>query len=212
MRKGEGILAGIIYPSAWYRGKTRVGVTSRERRDASVLALSHRPSRVATDSSCRCKRTNEKEYVYVYPHVFLRVECTVTPAGRVTPFPVISDCQWSPLPLARSRSIDSHASGIENQLSDLIFWSWRGSRSSGGCVVVVHLPARILKATRSSGGAQETLKIHRRPEMSESQGQYCCCGAASAYTRVERGVCGASRGFSVKFRCYSLTLTFSRED
>ncbi|EGI64793.1 hypothetical protein G5I_06983 [Acromyrmex echinatior] len=48
----------------------------------------------------------------------------------------------------------------------------RGARSGGGSAVSwwCTLPARILKATRSSGGTQETVKIHRRPEMSESQG------------------------------------------
>ncbi|KYN34834.1 hypothetical protein ALC56_10802 [Trachymyrmex septentrionalis] len=48
----------------------------------------------------------------------------------------------------------------------------RGARSGGDSAVSwwCTLPARILKATRSSGGTQETVKIHRRPEMSESQG------------------------------------------
>jgi len=49
-------------------------------------------------------------------------------------------------------------------------WCCRGA-------VKVHPPARgVLRATRSSGGAQEAVKIHRRPEMSESQGQCCCRG------------------------------------
>ncbi|KYN06927.1 hypothetical protein ALC62_02162 [Cyphomyrmex costatus] len=47
----------------------------------------------------------------------------------------------------------------------------RGARSGSGAAVSwwCTLSVRILKATRSSGGTQETIKIHRRPEMSESQ-------------------------------------------
>lgn len=140
MRKGEGILAGIIYPATWYRRKTRVGVTSRERRNSSVLALSHRPSRAATDSSCHRERTNEKKCVYVCmcPHVSLRVECIVTPAGRnpfrFTPFPVISDCQWSSLPLAKSRSIGCTRAGLGTSYQPLSF-----EANAGGEVIVVPL-------------------------------------------------------------------------
>jgi len=59
---------------------------------------------------------------------------------------------------------------------------WRSppSAASAGSAGVAAVPwtcsAGGLRATRSSGGAQETVKIHRRPEMSESQGQCCCRG------------------------------------
>lgn len=45
----------------------RVGATPRERRDASILALSHRPSRAASDSLCA------REKARVHTRVTLRV-------------------------------------------------------------------------------------------------------------------------------------------
>lgn len=128
-----------------------MGVIPRECRDASVLALSHRPSRAATDSSVPL-RENERERV-VRPRASLRVECTVTSAGRNF-FYIVSF-----FIIAFNRL---HASGTGNQLSAFIFWSF----NAGGkkwwwfrCVVVVHLagadPEGNAFLWRHSGDSQD---------------------------------------------------------
>lgn len=133
MRKGKGILAGIIYPSAWYRGKKGWGWlresvgTPRFSRSVTAQAAPRPIRRVVV-------RERMRKSIYVSSCIsscrMHRNSCR----SQFFSHPVISDCQWSPLPLARSRSIGLHASEIGNQLSALIFWSWRG-RNSGGSVV-----------------------------------------------------------------------------
>lgn len=129
MRVGKGIRVDIISISICLHDIARRrgwkwGVTPRERRDASGVALSHRPSRVATDSLCRCERTNGKEcYISACSPPSWRVECIPCRLQVLSHRFVPRDFRLSVIASpAREIAFDRlHTSGIGDQLSTLIF-------------------------------------------------------------------------------------------
>jgi len=99
-------------------------------------------------------------------------------AARARRFPLPRDSRSDRISDRRWRSRDRDRSIA--RAPRVTVTAFRGECSECWCcrgAVEVHPTARgVLRATRSSGGAQKAVKIHRRPEMSESQGQCCCRG------------------------------------
>ena len=170
------------------------GVIPRECRDASVLALSHRPSCAATDSLVPL-REKERERV-VRPRASLRIEYTLAGYNFFTSSHFLRNLRLSVITsLVREIAFNRlHASGTGNQLSAFIFWSF----NAGGkkwwwfrCVVVVHLagadPESNAFLWRHSGDSQDPSPLG---DVGKSRSVLL-----HPRTRVQsQGVCGANGG------------------